>query len=164
MIRKYLLPVLAIAGLAFAIWMVKQAAKPVIPAKPVAEPARSPFANKISGAGIVEASTRNISIGSDVPGIVARVFVSVGKRVKAGEPLFVLDDRKQQADFVVKEAALAEACGKVGQTETGPARRGPASSPGQSQRSRSNSRRRAAPTSDYREVKRRPGHCHRRCD
>jgi multidrug efflux pump subunit AcrA (membrane-fusion protein) len=109
MIRKYLLPVLAIAGLAFAIWMVKQAAKPVIPAKPVAEPARSPFANKISGAGIVEASTRNISIGSDVPGIVARVFVSVGKRVKAGEPLFVLDDRKQQADFVVKEAALAEA-------------------------------------------------------
>jgi len=33
----------------------------------------------------------------------------VGKRVKAGEPLFVLDDRKQQADFVVKEAALAEA-------------------------------------------------------
>jgi HlyD family secretion protein len=109
MIRKYLLPVLAVAGLAFAIWMVKQAAKPVIPAKPVAEPARSPFANKISGAGIVEASTRNISIGSHVPGIVARVFVSVGKRVKVGEPLFVLDDRKQQADFVVKEAALAEA-------------------------------------------------------
>jgi len=42
MIRKYLLPVVAVAGLAFAIWMVKQAAKPVIPAKPVAEPARSP--------------------------------------------------------------------------------------------------------------------------
>jgi HlyD family secretion protein len=109
MFRKYLLPVIAIAGLVFAIWTVKQGAKPVPAAKPVADPARSPFANKISGAGIVEASTRNISIGSHVPGIVARVFVLVGKRVKVGEPLFVLDDRKQQADFVVKEAALAEA-------------------------------------------------------
>ena len=137
MIRKYLLPVLAIAGLAFAIWTTIQGAKTQPPARPVSDPPRSPFANKISGSGIVEASTRNISIGSHVPGIVARVFVTVGKRVKAGEPLFVLDDRKQQADFVVKEAALSRSQGKVGQTEAGPARRGPASSPGQSQRSRS---------------------------
>jgi len=109
MVRKYLLPVLAIAGLAFAIWTTIQGAKIQPPAKPVSDPPRSPFANKISGSGIVEASTRNISIGSHVPGIVARVFVTVGQRVKAGEPLFVLDDRKQQADLLVKEAALAEA-------------------------------------------------------
>jgi multidrug efflux pump subunit AcrA (membrane-fusion protein) len=120
MIRKYLLPVLAVAGLAFAIWMMKQAAKPVIPAKPVAEPARSPFANKISGAGIVEASTRNISIGSHVPGIVAKVFVSVGKRVKAGDPLFALDDRKQQADLAVKEAALNEARARLAKLKQAP--------------------------------------------
>src|SRR3989304_153486 len=109
MFRKYLLPVIAIAGLVFAIWTVKQGAKPVIAAKPVADPARSPFANKISGAGIVEASTRNISIGSHVRGIVAKVFVSVGKKVKAGDPLFALDNRKQQADLAGKEAALNEA-------------------------------------------------------
>jgi len=66
MIRKVLLPVLACAGLVFAIWMVKQMAKRVPAAQPVAAPARSPFENKISGAGIVEASTRNISIGSHV--------------------------------------------------------------------------------------------------
>jgi len=120
MIRKYLLPVVAVAGLAFAIWMVKQAAKPVIPAKPVAEPARSPFANKISGAGIVEASTRNISIGSHVPGIVAKVFVSVGKKAKAGEPLFALDDRKQQADLAVKEASLNEARARLAKLKQAP--------------------------------------------
>lgn len=120
MIRKYLLPVVAVAGLAFAIWMVKQAAKPVIPAKPVAEPARSPFANKISGAGIVEASTRNISIGSHVPGIVAKVFVSVGKRVKVGDPLFALDNRKQQADLAVKEAALSEARARLAKLKQAP--------------------------------------------
>jgi multidrug resistance efflux pump len=109
MIRKYLLPVLAIAGLAFAIWTTIQGAKTQPPARPVSDPPRSPFANKISGSGIVEASTRNISIGSHVSGIVARVFVTVGQRVKQGDPLFVLDNRKQQADLVVKEAALTEA-------------------------------------------------------
>jgi multidrug resistance efflux pump len=109
MIRKYLLPLLAIAGLAFAIWTSIQGAKTQPPSLPVAEPPQSPFTRKISGAGIVEASTCNISIGSPVPGIVARVFVTVGRRVKAGEPLFVLDDQKQKADLAVKEAALAEA-------------------------------------------------------
>jgi HlyD family secretion protein len=120
MFRKYLLPVIAIAGLVFAIWTVKQGAKPVPAAKPVADPARSPFANKISGAGIVEASTRNISIGSHVPGIVVKVFVSVGKRVKAGDPLFALDDRKQQADLAVKEAALNEARARLAKLKQAP--------------------------------------------
>jgi multidrug efflux pump subunit AcrA (membrane-fusion protein) len=120
MIRKYLLPVLAIAGLAFAIWTTIQGAKTQPPARPVSDPPRSPFANKISGSGIVEASTRNISIGSHVPGIVARVFVMVGKRVKAGEPLFVLDDRKQQADLMVKEATLAEARARLARLKQAP--------------------------------------------
>jgi HlyD family secretion protein len=120
MIRKYLLPVLAVAGLVFAIWMMKQAAKPIPAGKPVSDPPRSPFANKISGSGIVEASTRNISVGSHVPGIVAKVFVSVGKRVKAGDPLFALDERKQQADLVVKEATLTEARARLAKLKQAP--------------------------------------------
>lgn len=120
MIRKYLLPVLAIAGLAFAIWTSIQGAKTQPPARPVSDPPRSPFANKISGSGMVEASTRNISIGSHVSGIVARVFVPVGKRVKSGDPLFVLDDRKQQAELVVREAALKEAIGRLTRLKEAP--------------------------------------------
>ncbi len=120
MIRKYLLPVLAIAGLAFAIWTAIQGAKTQPPARPVSDPPRSPFPKKISGSGIVEASTRNISIGSHVSGIVARVFVTVGQRVKHGDPLFVLDDRKQQADLVVKEAALAEARARLARLKQAP--------------------------------------------
>jgi len=120
MIRKYLLPVLAIAGLAFAIWTAIQGAKTQPPAKPVSDPPRSPFANKISGSGIVEASTRNISIGSHVAGIVVKVFITVGQRVKPGDPLFVLDDRKQQADLVVKKAALAEARARLARLKQAP--------------------------------------------
>jgi multidrug resistance efflux pump len=120
MIRKYLLPALAIAGLAFAIWTAIQGAKTQPPASPVSDPPRSPFPKKISGSGIVEASTRNISIGSHVSGVVARVFVIVGQRVKPGDPLFVLDDRKQQADLVVKEAALKEAKARLARLKQAP--------------------------------------------
>lgn len=109
MIRKFLLPLLAVIGLVFAVWMIKQGAKPVTPAQPVAEPPRVAFASKISGAGIVEASTRNVSIGSHVAGIVQRVHVRVGQRVKAGDPLFTLDERATRAELAVREAKVAEA-------------------------------------------------------
>lgn len=108
MIRKYLLPLLAIIGLIFAIWMVKQASKPVLPARPVADPPRVSFENKISGVGIVEASTRNIAIGSHVSGIVQRVQVRVAQKIKAGDPLFTLDGRAKKADLAIREARVLE--------------------------------------------------------
>ena len=109
MFRKYLLPVLAVAGAIFAIWMVQRAAKPVIPAQPVADPPHPSISRKISGAGIVEASTRNLSIGSHTSGIVARVYVKVGDRVKPGDRLFCLDDRRLRAELAVREADQLQA-------------------------------------------------------
>ena len=50
----------------------------------------------------------------------AKVFVSVGKRVKAGDPLFALDNRKQQADLAVKEAALNEARARLAKLKQAP--------------------------------------------
>ena len=109
MVRKYVIPILALVGVIFAAWMATQASKTAPHSKPIAEPPRSPFADKISGSGIVEASTRNISIGTHVSGIVDRVYVKVNQRVKAGDPLFVLDGRKQRADLSVSEAGLPAA-------------------------------------------------------
>jgi HlyD family secretion protein len=113
MFRKYVLPVLAAAGFAFALWTAMQGAKPIPPSKPVAEPPKPPYENKISGSGIVEASTRNISVGTPVSGVVAKLFVTVGQRVKASEPLFVLDDRKERAALALRESALAQAKAKL---------------------------------------------------
>jgi len=75
----------------------------------VADPPKVAFANKISGAGIVEANTRNISIGTHIPGIVARVYVKVAQRVKAGDPLFLIDDRARRADLAVRNTKVLEA-------------------------------------------------------
>lgn len=120
MIRKFIVPVVAVAGVLFAVWTVLQSSKPVSPAKPIAEPGRSPYAHKISGSGIVEASTRNISVGTQISGIVARVFVAVGQKVKMGDLLFSLDDRKQRADLAVREASLGEVRSRLARLREAP--------------------------------------------
>ena len=109
MIRKYLLPLLAVAGVLFAVWIAVQSAKAIPAAKPVAEPPRPSFSNKISGSGIIEASTRNIAMGTHLPGIVSRVFVKVGDQVEPGDPILAVDDRKLRAELAIRHAAVTEA-------------------------------------------------------
>ena len=86
-----------------------QSQKETPPAQPVAQPAQAPFTSYIGGAGIIEARTQNISIGTSLPGIVKTVFVNVGDKVKAGAPLFQIDDRELRAELLVKQANLVKA-------------------------------------------------------
>ncbi len=109
MIRKYLLPVLAAAGALFAVFSVMSARKPAPVPPPVVQPAQAPFKSYIAGAGIIEASTENIAVGTNLPGIVTKVFVKVGSRVKAGDSLFTLDDRELRSELLVKQSNLVKA-------------------------------------------------------
>ena len=115
MITKYLLPVLAVFGLGFAILTVINGSKTIPPAQPFVDPAAPPFKSSVAGTGIVEANTENIAIGTLVPGVVSEIFVSVGSEVKAGDSLFKLDDRDLIAQQAVRQTALrvAEASVKV---------------------------------------------------
>ncbi|HRK34483.1 MAG TPA: efflux RND transporter periplasmic adaptor subunit [Candidatus Hydrogenedentes bacterium] len=106
MIRKYILPIIAIVGVIFAIRAAVKSATPVIAAEPVAQPAHSPYQEFVAGSGIVEASTENIAIGTLVPGIVTEVFAKVGQKVSKGEPLFKIDDRDLQSELLVRKTAL----------------------------------------------------------
>jgi RND family efflux transporter MFP subunit len=106
MIRKILIPALAVAGLGIAIFTVVSGSKATVPAPPVADPAQSPYPAFVAGSGIVEASTENIAIGTQLPGIVSRIYVQIGSRVKAGEPLFAIDDRATRAELVTRQAAV----------------------------------------------------------
>jgi multidrug resistance efflux pump len=63
----------------------------------------------VAGAGIVEAQTENISVGSPVAGVVTRVHVKVGQRVKLNQLLFELDDRQMAADLKYRQATLEAA-------------------------------------------------------
>ncbi|MGE5609639.1 MAG: HlyD family secretion protein [Bacillota bacterium] len=113
MIRKYVLPLLALVGIVFAIVRVMIGAKPVPEAAPVTQPARAPYAAYVAGAGIVEASSENIAIGTPIGQVVTDVYAKVGDRVKAGTPLFKLRDDTTQADLHAKKAALVAAQAKL---------------------------------------------------
>src|SRR5688572_5968988 len=109
MIRKFILPALALLGVLFALFMVIKGARPPKVAAAVAEPAKPPYAYYVAGAGLVEAATENIAVGTPVGGLVLEVHAQVGDRVRTGSPLFRIDDRSLRADLAVKQAAVDSA-------------------------------------------------------
>jgi len=118
MIRKYVLPLVAALGLAFAIVSVVRGSQPVPAAPPVAQPAKAPFPSYVAGAGIIEASTENIAIGSPVGGIVTRVLVKVGDLVQPGDVLFEIDDRDLRAQRLPAAARVREAEASLARSRT----------------------------------------------
>ena len=120
MFRTIILPLIAVAGFALAIFMVIRGATPVPAAPPVAEPAQAPYKTFVVGAGLIEASTENISIGTPVSGVVEEVFVTVNSRVKKGDPLFRLDGRALNAELLSRKASAAITAAQLSKLESMP--------------------------------------------
>jgi multidrug resistance efflux pump len=120
MLRKYGLPLLAVGMLAFAVIQVVNGQQTGPKVEPPIAPPRTPFTDTLAGAGLIEAQTENISVGSALPGVVTAVLVKVGQAVKAGDVLFQLDDRPLVADVKVRQANLAAAQAKLARLEAMP--------------------------------------------
>ncbi|QVL56283.1 MAG: efflux RND transporter periplasmic adaptor subunit [Simkaniaceae bacterium] len=97
--RKYVLPTLAFFGLLFALFMVFYGAKtPPIP--PIEfPPASPPYKHYVAGAGIVEAASENIKVGTPFSEIVTDVFVTVGQIAEKDTPLFQLNIETLNAEY-----------------------------------------------------------------
>ena len=64
LIRKYIVPLVGLAGIAFAIIYTTKLTNPPEPTpQQLSLPMTSPYEQSISGSGIVEANTRNIEVG-----------------------------------------------------------------------------------------------------
>jgi multidrug efflux pump subunit AcrA (membrane-fusion protein) len=109
MFRKYGLPLAALLMLFFTLYHVGRAQQKLPKLEPPVPPARSPFGAGIAGAGLVEAQTENIAVGTNLPGIVTRVFVKVDQKVRAGDALFMIDDSALKADRLVKQRSRESA-------------------------------------------------------
>ena len=114
--RKLILPLIAIASLTFGIISVVRSQPKHQSTNPPSAPPVSSYSHTVAAAGLVETSTENIAIGTPLADVVSEVFVTANQTVKAGDPLFQLDDRHLRAELAVRQADLrvAESEVKVG--------------------------------------------------
>jgi multidrug resistance efflux pump len=119
---KVVLPVAAVGLLVFAIGFVIRSRDRPTPSAPLVAPNTAEYEHAVAAAGLVEAQTENISVGSPLPGIVLEVRVRVGedRRVKPGELLFRLDDRQLKAEREMRRAALESARAELARLENLP--------------------------------------------
>lgn len=106
--RGYKLPLLAVIAGVFA--LVSVLSRPSAPARePLVTPPKGAFTTNVAGIGVVEPKSEIIDISTELPGVVRMVPVKVGQEVKAGDPLFILDQREIDAAILKLEARLTAA-------------------------------------------------------
>jgi HlyD family secretion protein len=115
MFRKYFLPLLAILGICLGIFIAVRANRTLPPAPAVSAAPQPPYRAFVAGAGMIEANTENIAIGTQIAGIISKIYVQVGSPVKTGDPLFTIDDRAQRALVTLKTAAVKVAEAQLAQ-------------------------------------------------
>lgn len=109
MFRKYGPPVLAILGVVIGLIAIVMSSRrlpaPQIPFLPPVPP----YPHFVVGAGMVEASSENILIGTSIIELVTDVYVRAGDKVKENDPLFKLDTRTYEAELLQAEMDRAYA-------------------------------------------------------
>lgn len=105
---------LAAAGVALALVVAFLLNRPHPAQPPAFQPAANPYSQAIYAEGIIEsdqASGENVNILPEVAGPVVALFAHEGERVRAGQPLFAIDEQVQRAtteqDRLQAEAARA---------------------------------------------------------
>jgi multidrug efflux pump subunit AcrA (membrane-fusion protein) len=111
--KRLVLPLIGVLAATWATFSIARTQPRREATEPPARPPVSDFPSTVAAVGLVEASTENISVGSPLAAVVAKVFVIAGQTVKAGDPLFELDLRHLQAELGVREQALAVARAQV---------------------------------------------------
>ncbi|MDR3441328.1 HlyD family efflux transporter periplasmic adaptor subunit [Telmatospirillum sp.] len=121
LLKQFILPIVALAGLAIAGMAVIGAEPSSVTVKPLAEPATAPFASYIGGTGLLEPPGKTVGIGAPEGGIAADVPIKVGGHVSAGQTLFRIDDRirkairdQRVADLAAAQAEIEEAAANLG--------------------------------------------------
>lgn len=113
--RKYFLGIVIVALLCLFMiftYLWKEIESPATK-DPVITPPLAPFPSYISGVGIAEPSTQNISIGIPLNRVVEKVLVQVGSKVKEGDILIMLENEDLQANLQIQETLYKIALAKL---------------------------------------------------
>lgn len=97
--------IVAVIGLTGAvIFTFTKGNPPPPPSNNLVSPPVTPYTQSVSGTGVVEANSRNLSVGVFVSGIISEVKVNEGDKVNAGDVLLVTDKRSAESDLAVAQA------------------------------------------------------------
>ncbi len=97
---------LAIAGIVAMVMLVrKNAYQPPAP-PPLVEPSRSPFKVSVAATGLIESARENVKIAAPRPGLIQKVYVLPGAKVRKGDPLLDMDKREAAAKVETMRAQL----------------------------------------------------------
>lgn len=114
--KHKILPLAAVVVLALATVSIVRTQPRTTKSEPPMPPPRSVSEQRVAAIGLIEASSENISIASHLPGIVEKVFVTVGQAIQHGDPLVKLDTRaleaartERQSDIGSRQAGVAAA-------------------------------------------------------
>ncbi len=118
--KSYVLPLVALLSLTFAVsWTLAE--RPVRKQEaPPAPPPETSTAETVAAVGLVEPETENIALSCAVSGLVTSLNVKVGDRVRARQKLFSIDSRDLAADLAQKRAALDNARAQLAKLEAAP--------------------------------------------
>jgi multidrug efflux pump subunit AcrA (membrane-fusion protein) len=115
--KRFILPFIGILAAVWAAYSVVRTQPQRTSTDPPSPPAVSDFTDTVAAVGLIEASTENIWIGTPLAGVVARVLVTAGQSVKAGDRLFELDTRQLRAELTVRQQAVDVARARTRVTE-----------------------------------------------
>jgi multidrug resistance efflux pump len=93
----------------FGGWSVASKYRPRVVTSPPIAASTSPYDDDVAGSGIIEPASEVIGLATERGGVVTRVEVVAGDCVKAGQPLFSIDDRNYRATVAEHEATVASA-------------------------------------------------------
>ena len=111
--KQFIFPLIALSALVFGIGSVVRSQPKHEVTSPPSPPPASPYSHTVAAVGLVETSTENIAVGTPLADVVSEVVVKVNQSVKAGDPLFKLDDRHLRAELAMRQADLRVAESQV---------------------------------------------------
>jgi HlyD family secretion protein len=105
---RFVLPVIAVGLIFFAFTVAERPATDQAQAQPAGVPAAAGAnaGSVIAALGVVEPSSEQIAVASELPGVVREVLVRAGQEVEQGAALFRLDSRAVRARLDASRAAL----------------------------------------------------------
>jgi RND family efflux transporter MFP subunit len=115
----YVLPAIAGLALAAAAWSIARHVPQARLTEPLVTPPTAPATEPatIGAVGLVESTSEEIGIPATTAGPVTELKAVPGLTVKAGDVLFVIDDRQARADLAVRRADLDSARARLSEAE-----------------------------------------------